>query len=355
MRHKKKRRGSRRPGVSPGSLIYVGEERLDPTGIDVIRYDAETISEHPGVTAREAAGLRAVSSVTWINVRGVHDASVMEELGQAFGLHPLLLEDVVHTDQRPKLEAYDDHLFLVTKMIRLSDSSQDIEVEQLSLVLGDGYVISFQETSGDVFDPVRHRVRNSRVRIRSLGADYLLYALVDAVVDHYFLVLDRLADRSERLEADVFAGPAGRSLEEIQRLKHDLIFLRRSVWPLREALSTLLREGASLVDGRNLVFFRDVYDHTIHVLDTVEALRDTTSGLLDIYLSAASNRLNEVMKLLTIIATIFIPLTFIAGVYGMNFEHMPELHWPWAYPAVLGGMALVALGMLAFFRRRGWL
>jgi magnesium transporter len=355
MQRKRKRKGSRRPGMSPGSLIYIGEERLDSARISVIRYSPEAVSEHDPVTVSEAAALRSGPSVTWINVDGVHDTAVMEELGRAFALHPLLLEDVVHTDQRPKLDSYDDHLFLVLKMIRASDSEHETRVEQLSLVLGGGYVMSFQEASGDVFDPVRQRIRNSRVRIRSLGADYLLYALIDAVVDHYFLVLDRMAERSERLEADVFAGTTAKTLEEIQRVKHDLIFLRRSVWPLREALSSLLREGSSMVDAKTLVFFRDVYDHTIHVLDTVEGLRDTTSGLLDIYLSAASNRLNEVMKVLTIIATIFIPLTFIAGVYGMNFEHMPELQWWWAYPVVLGGMTLVALVMLAFFRRRGWL
>jgi magnesium transporter len=293
--------------------------------------------------------------VTWINVDGLHDTAMLEEIGQLFDLHPLVLEDILNTQQRPKSEDYEKHIFVVLKMLSFADESPYIRSEQVSLILGNGYVLSFQEVTGDVFEPVRQRIRSRKGRICKMGPDYLLYALADAIVDHYFVVLERIEEKLELLEDAVFEDPTVSTLAEIQRLKVELLRFRKAIWPLREAVNGLLREENELITEKTEVFLRDVYDHTIQVIDTVEGFRDTVSGLLDVYLSSVSNRMNEVMKVLTIIATIFIPLTFIAGIYGMNFEYMPELRIPWAYPLVWFAMVVVALLMITYFRRKNWL
>ncbi|RPI27462.1 MAG: magnesium/cobalt transporter CorA [Acidobacteria bacterium] len=350
---RKRWRRKKGPGSSPGTLVYMGERTGKEIRLSVIDYDDSRLTERDDIPLDHIGALKETATVSWINVEGISDPKVIEELGKRFGLHPLLLEDTLNPRQRPKVESYDTYLFLVLKMLYLE--KDEIRSEQVSMVLGPHYVISFIEDPGDIFDPVRDRIRAQRGRIRQMGADYLLYALVDAIVDHYFIVIESVEERIERLEDEVFTRPTPATLQAIQSLKTELLYLRKSVWPLREALSVLLREEGPLITEHTEFFFRDVYDHTIQVIDTLESLRDTVSGLLDIYLSSLSHRLNEVMKVLTIIATIFIPLTFLVGVYGMNFDYMPELRMHWAYPAVWMVMLIIAGLMLLFFRRRGWL
>jgi magnesium transporter len=354
---RKKRKTGKRPGEAPGSLIYVGEERTAEAKISVIDYGPEHFSEQEMTGPdQQLKKIAEQESVTWINVEGIHHADLVGRLGSLFDLHPLLLEDVLHTNQRPKTDFYPEHVFFVLRMLQAQDlQGHKISTEQVSFVLGKGYVISFQEVSGDVFEPIRERIRSGRVRIRSMGPDYLFYALIDAVVDHYFLVMESLGHLSETLELEVFGDATQKTLRGIQRLKADLVPMRRAIWPVRDALSRLIREENPLVTQEIQVFLHDVYDHSVQVLETVEALRDSSSSLLDIYLSVVSNRMNEVMKVLTVIATIFIPLTFIVGVYGMNFDYMPELHYVWAYPVVWLIMVVLALLMLYFFRRKNWL
>ncbi len=349
------RRRSKKAGLSPGTLIHIGEKKAERVKITLIGYDETHLEEREVRSVEECFPFREAPTVTWINVDGLHQVEVIESLGRHFGLHPLVLEDILSTGQRPKLEDYGDHIFIVLRMLNDHEGQSETEDEQISLILGRNFVLSFQERVGDVFDPIRERIRSGKGRIRKLGADYLAYALIDAIVDHYFIILERLGDRMEALHEELVESPSSQTLQEIQHLKREMIFLRRSIWPLREVISALHRGESSLFGEPTRIYLRDVYDHTIQVIDALETFRDMISGMLDIYLSSLSHRMNEIMKVLTIIATIFIPLTFIAGVYGMNFEYMPELKWRWGYFAVLGVMVLLALSMLFYFRRKRWL
>ncbi len=347
-------RRSIKAGLPPGSLVHIGEIAPATTQISLIEYDEFQVREQEISQVEDLRVLKQAPTVTWINVDSVHDAAVLQQLGERFGLHPLVLEDILNTEQRPKLEDYGDYLYIVLKM--LSYNGQSTTVEQVSLILGKNYVLSFQEQGkpGDVFDPIRARIRNGAGRIRKMGADFLAYSLVDAIVDNYFILLEKLGDRIEALEEELISQPTPATVNTIYRLKREMIFLRRSVWPLREVINGLQHEETALITGPTRVYLRDVYDHTVHVIDTVETLRDMLSGMLDIYLSSLSYRMNEIMKVLTIIATLFIPLTFIVGIYGMNFEYLPELKWHWAYPALWGIMLGIAIGMLAYFKRKKW-
>jgi magnesium transporter len=293
-------------------------------------------------------------TVTWLNIDGLA-AEVLERTGDIFGIHPLILEDIQSTNQRPKIEDLENYTFIVLRMIDYSDDRGGIIGEQVSLVLGENFVLSFQERPGDVFDGIRERIRSGKGRIRGMGPDYLAYALMDAVVDHHFVVLEKLAGRVEDIEEELIDDPTPQTLMVISKSKRELIELRKSVWPLREVIGSMERAESPLIGKETSLFLRDLYDNTIQVMDTIESLRDTVSGMLDIYLSVVSNRMNEIMKVLTIIATIFIPLTFIAGIYGMNFVFMPELEVKYAYFAVLGVMLAVGLSMAYYFRRKGWL
>ncbi|MHC5033879.1 MAG: magnesium/cobalt transporter CorA [Planctomycetota bacterium] len=346
---------SKTAGLAPGTLVHVGERRLENVEIHVLDYDETQLTDEELACAEECYEYKDRPTVSWINVDGIHDVEVIEKLGTHFGLHPLVMEDILNTGQRAKVEDYDDYIYLVLKMLTYDEAAEELAAEQVSLILGKGFVISFQEHKGDVFDSVRQRIRTGKGRVRSMGADYLVYTLLDSIVDSYFGVLEKVGERVEYVQEEVTREPGPATLAIIHRLKRELIFLRKSVWPLREAISNLQRQEARLVSEATGVYLRDVYDHTIQVADTVESLRDMVSGMLDTYLSSLSNRMNEVMKVLTIIATIFIPLTFIAGIYGMNFEHMPELKWAWAYPAVWLVMAAVVIFMIAYFRKRRWL
>ncbi len=339
--------------MPPGTLVHIGEE-TGAAAIRVFEYDAAHCRE------RQAAGPDDVAvapapAVTWIDVSGLHQLNVVEAFGKKFNLHPLLLEDIVNTEQRPKLDEYESYWYLVMKMVYMGDRRADLVIEQVSFVLGPNFVLSFQENGRDVFGPVRERLRTDKGRIRQSGADYLLYALVDAAVDENFGVLEAMGERLESLQDAVIARPGPAALSDIHLLRRELLVLRRAVWPLREALGKLERLESPLVQPATKVFFRDVYDHVIQVIDTIETLREMITGVLDVYLSSTTFRLNEIIKVLTIITTMFMPLTFIVGVYGMNFEFMPELHSRWGYPLVLLGMALIAAGMLLYFKKKKWL
>jgi magnesium transporter len=342
--------------MPPGSLVYVGDGKAEATRITVIEYDEDHIHERPIATLEDCASLHAPSHRTWVNVVGLGLPEVLEKLGESFGLHPLFLEDILNTEQRPKIEDMGDYVFIVLKSLeQIGNPDGEVEVEQISLVLGPDYVLAFQEREGDLFEPVEDRLRSGKGRMRKLGADYLAYALIDTIVDGYFVVLEGLGETIEFQEEKVVTSPTTQTLQVIHHMKRDLIELRRAVWPLREIIGRLERGESSLIQATTRIYLRDLYDHTIQVIDTVETLRDICSGMLDIYLSSISNRMNEVMKVLTIISTIFIPLTFLAGVYGMNFQHMPELSLRWTYPVLWALMIGIAITMLAYFRRKRWL
>jgi magnesium transporter len=346
---------SKKVGLPPGTLIHIGEKRTERVKITIFDYEETHFQEKEIKTIDECIPYKDKATVTWINVDGIHEVDVVEKLGHCFGLHPLVLEDILHSGQRPKMEDYDDYIYIVLRMLFYNDKHNGIEEEQVSLILGSNYVLSFQEREGDVFDPIRERIRNGKGRIRKMGADYLAYTLIDAIVDNYFALLERLGEKIGSLEEELITDPTPRTLREIHHLKRDLILLRKSVWPLRDVISGLERGESPRLRETTGIFFRDVYDHTIRVIDIIESLRDMLSGMLDIYLSSISNRMNAVMKVLTMIATIFMPLTLIAGVYGMNFKYMPELEWHWGYPLVLTVMALIGISMLVYFKRKKWL
>jgi magnesium transporter len=347
---------SQKAGLPPGTLIHIGEKKREVPKITILDYDETQFQEREAKSVEECFPLKEKPTVTWINVEGLHQVEVLERLGSCYGLHPLVLEDILNTDQRPKMEDYGEYIYIVLKMLNYDDKISQIEAEQISLILGQNFVLSFQEgKEGDVFNFLRERIRGGKGRIRKTGADYLAYSLIDSVVDHYFIILERLGERMEFLEEELVTEPTTKTLQEIYNLKREMIFLRKAVWPLREVISGLERGESSLIQQNTQIYFRDVYDHTIQVIDTIETFRDMVSGMLDIYLSSVSNRLNAVMKVLTIIATIFMPLTFIAGIYGMNFKYMPELEWRWSYPLVWIIMMAIGILMLIYFRKKKWL
>lgn len=335
--------------------MHSGERKTEEIRISIIDYDASEVTERSMKDISECSPYKQMDTVTWINIDGLHDIKILETLGEQYGLHPLVMEDILSTRQRPKMEDYDDYLYLVLRMLTTDEADVKIEDEQFSMILGDNFVITFQEKPGDVFDPVRERLRNPKRQIRKLGADYLAYALIDAIVDHYFVALEAIGETIVDIEGKLMDDSEQEDLESIHGLKREMIFFRKSVWPLREVIAQINRGESQLFHKKTLVYLRDVYDHTIQVIDTNESYRDMLSSLLDLYLSTLSNKMNEVMKVLTIIATIFIPLTFIAGIYGMNFSYMPELEWKWAYPVVWAVIIVVTIGMVAFFKKRKWL
>jgi magnesium transporter len=349
------RRGKQKAGLAPGTLVHVGEKRIEKVKIRIIDYDETQLAEKEVATVEECFPFKDKPTITWINIDGLHDLEVIEKIGKQFGLHPLVLEDIVNTGQRPKLEDFENHVFIVLKMLYYDQEKNELEAEQISLIFGQNFVISFQERVGDIFEPLRERIRKSKGRVRKAGADYLAYALIDSIVDHYFVILEQLGERIEDAEQELATDPAVETLQSIRVFKKEMIFLRKSIWPLREVVNSLERGESSLIHESTLIYLRDVYDHTIQIIDTVESYRDMLSGMLDVYLSSISNRMNEVMKVLTIFAAIFIPLTFVAGVYGMNFDFMPELGWWWGYFAALLVMAIVAAALIVYFKRKRWL
>jgi magnesium transporter len=346
---------SRKIGLSPGHLLFTGETFHEDVSITLMDYNAQLLKEEILPDINEVAACKTSASVSWININGLHDISTIEAIGKIFEIHPLILEDILNTDQRPKVDFFEDHVYMVFNMLTYPPEGKKIEYEQISLLFGKNYVISFQERPGDVFDAVRERIRAGKPRLRAAGPDYLAYALLDVVVDHYFLIMERFGEDIEGIEEALMIQPRKELLHEIYHLKREMLYLRKSVWPLREVITRLEKAETELIEQRTMVYLRDVYDHTIQVIENIEIYRDTISGLLDLYLSSVSNKMNEVMKTLTVIATIFIPLTFVVGVYGMNFDHMPELHWKYGYFIIWGLMLLMGIGMLIYFRSQRWL
>jgi len=347
---------SQKAGLPPGTLIHIGEQRAEAPKITVIDYDDSGFQEKELKTVEECFPYKDKPTMTWINIDGLHQKDVLEKLSGHFGFHPLVMEDIMNTDQRPKMEDYADYLYIVLKMLYYNDKENKITTEQVSLIVAPHIVISFQEgLEGDVFSPLRERLRNDKGKVRKMGSDYLAYSMIDAVVDSYFMILEKLGERIETLEEELISDPGTETLHEIHYIKREMIFLRKAVWPLREVIGMMMRGESPLIHDSMKIYLRDVYDHTIQVIDTIETLRDMVAGMLDIYLSSVSNRLNAVMKVLTIIATIFIPLTFIVGVYGMNFKYMPELEWRFGYPLIWLVMIAISISMLLLFRRKKWL
>ena len=349
------RRMARKVGMPPGSLVYTGEKVHLPAKITITRYNEDTIVERQVDSFNECQLVGDPGEVTWINVTGISKVTDLEKVGECFKIHPLVLEDILEAGQRPKVEDYDDYLYIVLNSIRPAAEGEELAAEEISLVLGPHYLLSFYSGDGDIYAPIRERLLQAKGRIRKLGADYLAYSLIDLVVDHYFVELEKFGDQVESLEDEVVANPSPKTLRLVHRFKNDMIMLRKSLWPLREVIARLERRESPLISENLGNYFRDVYDHTIIAIDTVETYRDILSGMLDIYLSSMSNRLNQIMKVLTIIATIFMPLTFITSLYGMNFKNMPELQWEYGYFGVIGIIAVIALSMIEYFRRKQWL
>ncbi len=348
-------RTSKKPGMSPGTLVHVGEKRAETINITRIEYNQSGISEQKLNDISELVPVEKDSDVvTWVNIDGLHDLSLMETIGNLFGIHSLVMEDIVNTTQRPKIEDFEDYLFITLKMFYLDDSDQ-IEAEQISIILGRNYVLSFTENTRDSLNMIKDRLRKGKGKIRKSGGDYLTYALLDVVVDNYFIALDYYNKTIDSLEDEIIETPQPETLQSIHAAKRELIFFHRQIWPLREIMGQLKKGDLPPVQATTQIYLADVYDHLTQVLETTESFRDILSGLQDLYLSNISYKMNEVMKVLTIIATIFIPLTFIAGVYGMNFNYMPELKWHWAYFTVWGVMIAIGGGLLYYFRKKRWL
>ncbi|MFC1508883.1 magnesium/cobalt transporter CorA [Candidatus Omnitrophota bacterium] len=348
---------SSKAGLPPGTLMHIGEKKTEKVKITmtIMDYDATYFEEKELTEIEDCFPFRDKASVTWINVNGVHDPEIIEKIGKFFNVHSLTLEDILNTGHRPQIDDFEDYLYIVLKMLSFDIQENNILSEQVSLVLGYNYVISFQEKEGDVFDPLRNRIRNGKGRIRKMSTDYLAYSIIDAVIDNYYIILEKINEKIEVLEEELVMNPTPKILQAIHDLKREMLYIRKSIWPLRDIIDSLERGESLLIQDTTQVYLRDLYDHTIQIIETVDILRDMISGMLDIYLSSVSNRMNEVMKTLTIFAAIFIPLTFIAGIFGMNFEYMPELKLRWAYPTLLITMLILGMSLFVYFKKKNWL
>jgi magnesium transporter len=343
------------PGTPPGTLAYNRERRTDDVSIRVIDFSPESCDVKTFTRIEDTFPLRDNKSVSWIDIEGLHEPDMLARFGAHFGLHPLVLEDILNTHQRPRVEEYDDYLFFVARMLIAGKNGEPFHSEQVSFVLGKGFVATFQDIPGDVFDPVRMRVQQGRGKARRLGPDYLMYSLLDAVVDNYFILLQSVAERIETVEARITAQPKVEDLDEVHRLRRELVYVRRNVWPLRDAIAEMNRSDSPLISDDTHVYLRDLHDHVIQVIESVENFRDVLASLQDLYMSALSQRTNEVIRVLTIISTIFVPLTFLAGVYGMNFHYFPEISWKYGYPAFWAVSIAVVCLLVAFLRSRRWM
>lgn len=348
-------KSKKKVGQPPGSLMYTGKYPEGKVTITVFDYDANHLEEKNIDQPGDLFDYRDKPTTTWINIDGIQDVALVEMVCKHYRIHPLTIEDILHPEQRPKIEDSEDYIFVVLKMMNYDEQKGYVHSEQVGLLLGENFVISFQEVLGDTFEGVRNRLRSGKGSIRKNGADYLLYALIDTIIDNYFVVLEKAGDMLEDIEDELLMEPSQHTLNQLYSLKREMLSIRRMVWPLREVVYKLERDDLKLVKQETRVYLRDVYDHISRVIDSVETIRDLLASMLDLYQSITSNRMNAVIKVLTIISTIFIPLTFIAGIYGMNFDHMPELHWKYGYPAVWGFMILVVVGMFVFFKKKKWL
>ncbi|MCX7748779.1 MAG: magnesium/cobalt transporter CorA [Clostridia bacterium] len=341
-------------GLPPGSLVYIGAKKRDDSDITVISYDQMNCMDKKLQTMDEYLQYKKQNAIKWLDIDGIDQIHILERLEEYFGIHPLVLEDVLNTNQRPKIEDYGNYIYIVAKMLCYDHSRKRIVSDQLSLIFGKDYVITLQEREGDVFNPIRDRIRNNVGHIRKMGPDYLAYTLLDTIVDNYFIILEEVGNQIEYIEEELLQKPSSAALHSMHQLKKEMLRLHKSIWPLREVLGAMERRESELINESTILYIRDAYDHAIQLIDTVETYRDMLSGMLDIYLSSTSNRMNEVMKVLTVFSSIFMPLTFIAGVYGMNFRYMPELDSPWGYPLIMLVMAVIGGSMTFYFRRRKW-
>lgn len=348
------KRISKKTGSSPGTLIHIGKKRIDNVIITVTNYNKDRLQEQEIASIEEAVQYLDEHSNTWINVEGIHDVDFIKQFESHFKVHPLTLEDIVNSGQRPKVEEFDDYIYIVLKFLHYHEEDNKISSEQISLIFAQNFLISFQEASSTMFLSVKERIDKGKGRIRKLECDYLAYALVDAIVDNNFLILEKIGEKIENLEEDIVEGPTPKTLQSIHGMKREIIYMRKQVWPIRELINSMGKGEYSIIKETTEIFFRDVYDHTIQIIDTIESYRDILSGMTDLYLSTISHKMNEVMKVLTIIATIFIPITFIAGIYGMNFKYMPELEWRWGYLGVWLIMCVLVVGMLFYFKKKKW-
>lgn len=346
---------SEKSGLPPGSLVHVGEVHEHEHKITVIDYNKSSLTQHTIKTIDELLPYQTTDTITWVIIDGLKDVSIIDAIGQHFNIHALILEDILNTHQRPKFEEFDDYLYIVIKAISITAGEFNVEYEQVSLLLLDKFVFTFKEKPDGIFDPIFNRLNNSKSHLRNLGTDYLTYIIMDTIVDEYFTLQDTFDELIENVEDELLSDPSAQTLNIIQKIKRELIFLRRSVSPMRELLASIQRSESQLLNEKTKRYFGDIYDHVIRVTEAMESYRDLIAGMLDIYLSSVSNKMNETMKILTVFASIFIPLTFIAGVYGMNFEYMPELKLKWGYPALWGVFIGVSVFLLRFFKKKNWL
>ena len=351
---RRKRKSSKTAGLAPGTISYTGDNRDFDTNIEMLCFNEFDLKDIPSIASPDIEKASPDGYVRWINVNGIHDVDTLTSLGEIFKLHNLVLEDIAHIDQRPKLDEYDNYIYIVAQMVRYDSVEHEIHTEQLSIIVSDTTLISFQEEPGDLFDGIRERIRGNTGKIRKSGVNYLLYTLIDTIVDHYFVVLEKLGDDLDDIEVRLLGEARNEDVAALHGLKRELIMLRKSVWPMRELIGNMSKSERLLSKDNTVIYLRDVYDHCIRAIDTLETYREMSSSLMDMYLSSLSNRMNTVMKTLTIISTIFIPLTFIVGVYGMNFENMPELKMNDAYWYVWGVMIAITVVMIRYFKKKGW-
>ena len=346
---------NKKVGLAPGAMVYTGKKVEQKLFIESFNYNKETYQEKELPNVEEAFAYKISSPISWLNINGLNHVGAIEKIGNHYDIHPLVLEDIVNTAQRPKIDEYEDYLFIVLKMLYYDDKDTIVS-EQVSFILGKSYVITFQESEGDVFNTVRERIRHGRGRIRTMDSDYLLYALIDAVIDHYFVIIETLGNKIEDLESDVFDGIQDDNItRQIQDLKREILRVRRAIFPLREVISRIERHESPLIKDKTKTFFRDIYDHIIQVSENIDIYREMVWSLMDMYMTTISNKMNEVMKVLTIMASIFIPLTFFAGIYGMNFDYIPELKYKYSYFILWGIFIMMVIGMVIYFRRKKWL
>ncbi|WP_261133805.1 magnesium/cobalt transporter CorA [Bacillus sp. Marseille-Q3570] len=342
----------KKKGLPPGSLVYVGDEEASFTKVSLIDYEGDALEEKSVDTIQEALAYAETDSVTWINIEGLHNKEVFKGVRDDFGVHPLLIEDILNTEHRPKINVLDNYVLMILKMVWYDREEIDIKEEQISIIVKDQAIITFQEKEGDVLDPVRQTIRQNLGNIRNMSAGYLVYSILDAIVDQYLVESERISSDIEQVEEEMVLHPDQTVLQKIYNYKNVGMYLRKQVWPVKEIITGL--EKSKIIDLNTGFYLKDVSDHVIHVMDMVEMTRSMAANLLDVYFSSVSNKMNEVMKVLTIVSTIFIPLTFIAGIYGMNFEYMPELNDRWSYPIVWGVMIAMTLGMILFFKTKRW-
>ena len=346
---------SQKAGMLPGSVVFIGEGKTEPASLSLSSYTPDSYQPLPLKTLADCSTqVKQSGGIVWVKVSGLQDTAMVEELGKCFNLHPLTLEDVVNTEQRPKLEDYGNYLFAVIKALHWDSELKKTRSEHISLILGKNFLISFQEHQSDIFNPIHQRLQSDNGRIRKLGADYLLYSILDIIVDGYFSLIEGFGDYLDEIEEQLLSSPSSQTLKQISEAKKEMLFIRKSIWPVRETVAAIERSETPLIDKSSHIYFRNIYDHLIQQIDTGETYRDMLSNMIDIYLSSLSNRMSEVMKVLTIFASIFIPLTFIVGIYGMNFD-IPELRFSWGYPGILLFMLAIALVLVLFFKRKKWL